>query len=78
MQSRRSEGQKPARANQPMWATMGDAVRVDVNQRGPDGLLDYEAAARYLGTTPRHVPRTLGEAAAGRGQGRSARPLPCG
>ena len=55
MQSRRSEGQKPARANQPMWATMGDAVRVDVNQRGPDGLLDYEAAARYLGTTPRHV-----------------------
>lgn len=34
---------------------MGDAAGARVNQNGPEGLLDYEAAARYLGTTPRHV-----------------------
>jgi excisionase family DNA binding protein len=55
MQFRRGEGEKPAQANQALSATMGNAARVGVDHRGPGGLLDYEAAARYLGTTPRHV-----------------------
>ena len=55
MEFRRREDQKPARANQAVSATMADATRTDVNKGGPGGLLDYEAAARYLGTTPRHV-----------------------
>lgn len=55
MQFRRSEDQKPAQANQALSAATGDAASIGVDHGGPGGLLDYEAAARYLGTTPRHV-----------------------
>jgi excisionase family DNA binding protein len=55
MQLRTGEAEKPAGETQVPAVTVGDAVRAHVNQGGPDGLLDYEAAARYLGTTPRHV-----------------------